>query len=558
MSLPLLVLALGCGAPTTSAPTVQPFGPIFGDATSGSGIDYVNVCGPPSDEKGWIVEYMGTGAAWLDYDGDGHLDLYLVNGSTLDRADSAGEPNRLFRGDGRGRFVDVTAESGTGHRGWGYGVAVGDIDNDGDHDLYVTNLGSNVLYLNRGDGTFEDVTDRAGVGLGSWSTAAAFFDMEGDGDLDLYVGRYVDFDLDNTPRRGSRRSKPPHCDFRGLQVFCGPRGLEPAHNVMYRNNGDGTFTDVTLASGMQLERARYTLGVVTFDFDNDGDQDVFDANDSVVNCLWQNRGDGTFEEVALATLTALDSEGQAQGCMGTDAADYDGDGWLDLVVTNFSHDMNTIYRNVSGKFFVDESAAIGMTDTVLQLSWGTAFHDFDQDGDLDLFIANGHAYPEVDGADIGTSYEQSNHLFSNDGGRFHEVSVRSGAALALKRSWRGSAFGDYDGDGDMDILVTAMNAPVQLLRNDTPAKGHYLKIRLVGTVSNRDAVGARVTLTAGGKRQIRERKGGGSYLSASDPVLHFGLGPAAKADLVEIRWPSGRRTELRDVAADRLLAVEER
>jgi hypothetical protein len=543
--------------PTAAQPTTSQVDPLFVDATPRSGIVYKNVCGAAPHDKGWINEYMGSGAGWLDFDGDGHLDLYLVNGSTHQRESGKGEPNQLYRGDGKGGFTDVTARSGTGDRGWGYGVTVGDFDNDGAPDMYVTNLGKNVLYRNLGDGRFEDVTDKAGVGHGSWSTSAAFFDMDLDGDLDLYVGHYVDFVLKNVPRRGSKRARPPFCLFRGIEVFCGPRGLPPAQNVLFRNNGDGTFSDVTAAAGMRLERARYTLGVVTADLDNDGDQDVFAANDSVVNSFWRNRGDGTFAEVGLATLTALDAAGNPQGCMGTDAGDYNGDGWLDLVTTNFSHDLNTVYRNVSGKFFVDESSAIGMIATVMELSWGTAFHDFDHDGDLDLFIANGHAYPEIDAADMGSNWLQKNHLFVNDDNKFRLLSAKPGSGLAVERSWRGTAFGDYDADGDIDMLITSIDGEVQLLRNDTPTGGHYLKIRLVGTTSNRDAVGTRVIVTAGGKSRIRERKGGGSYLSASARDLHFGLGQATRAEKVEIRWPSGRVTEMRDVAADQLLTVRE-
>ena len=464
----------------------------------------------------------------------------------------------MYRGDGQGRFTDVTDKTGTGHRGWGYGVAVGDIDNDGHPDLYVTNLGRNVLYRNRGDGTFEDVTDAAGVGHESWGSSAAFFDMEGDGDLDLYVGNYVAFVQEEVPRRGSQRAKPPFCNFRGLEVVCGPRGLKPAPNVLFRNNGDGTFTDVTKTAGMLLERPRYTLGVLTFDYDNDGDQDVFSANDSVVNSMWRNRGDGTFEETGLATLTALDAAGNPQACMGAAAGDFNGDGFVDLLVTNFSHDLNTIYRNAGGKFFVDDSSVLGMSATAMELSWGTGFYDFDHDADLDLFIANGHIYPEIDGVEMGSSYEQSNHVFANDGGKFLEVSEQSGASMRLARSWRGTAFGDYDADGDVDLLVTAMDTGVQLLRNDSPSGRHWLKLRLVGTQSNRDGVGAKVTVTVGGKQQVRERVGGGSYLSASEPDLHFGLGAATKADRVLVRWPSGRTIELREVAADRLLTVTEK
>jgi len=528
----------------------------FVDATQGSGIDSVNVCGSPKD-KGWLTEYMGAGAAWLDYDGDGHLDLYVVNGSAYDRAPLGGEPNRLYRGDGRGGFTDVTDKAGVGHRGWGYGVAVGDYDNDGRPDLYVTNLGPNVLYRNRGDGTFEDATARAGVGDSSWGTSAAFFDMDADGDLDLYVANYVDLDPASVPRRGSKRATAPFCAFKGIPVVCGPQGLPPAQDVLYRNNGDGAFTDVTRSSGVWLDKPRYGLGVVTGDYDGDGDPDVYVANDSVPQSLWRNLGGGRFEDVALATLCALSVDGNPQAGMGTDFGDYDGDGWLDLVLTTFSHDLNTIYRNHAGRFFTDESSVIGMSVTAMALSWGTAFVDFDQDGDLDLFIANGHVYPEVDTRDIGTRFRQTNHLFASDGGRFREISARAGSGFRVSRSFRGAAFGDYDEDGDVDILVTALDEPALLLRNETRPLGHWLKLRLVGTSSNRDGVGARVTVTAGGKRMVRERKGGGSYLSASAPDLHFGLGSASRADLVEIRWPSGRKDVLRNVAVDRAVTVRE-
>ena len=526
----------------------------FLDATASSGIDYRNLSGARGAGKKWLTEAMGVGSAWLDYDGDGHLDLYVVNGSTYERGVERGEPNRMYRGDGRGRFTDVTLKTGTGHRGWGYGVAIGDVDNDGHKDIYVTNLGPNVLYRNRGNGTFENTTRTAGVHGGSWGTSAAFFDMEGDGDLDLYVCNYLDFDRRKVPPRGTKR---PNCIFRGIEVACGPLGLPAAQDVLYRNDGDGTFTDVTRAAGVWLAKPRYAMGVVTGDYDNDGDQDLYVANDSLRNSLWRNNGDGTFAEVGLATLSALSGVGHRQAGMGTDIADYDGDGWLDIVVTNFSHDLNTIYRNVSGKFFTDESALVGMPVTTMALSWGTGFHDFDSDGDLDLFIANGHVYPEMDGGNIGTRYLQRNHVFANEDGRFHEVGSSSGQGLSVVRSFRGAAFGDYDEDGDVDVFVTAVDDAGLLLRNETTPRNRYLRVRLVGSVSNRDGVGTRVTVVAEGRRQIRERKGGGSYLSASDSALHFGLGQAPRADLVEVRWPSGRTDVLRDVAVDRVLVVTE-
>jgi hypothetical protein len=368
----------------------------------------------------------------------------------------------------------------------------------------------------------------------------------------------VDFRLGEVPRYGSpEAARRTTCTFQGLAVFCGPMGLRPAQDVLYRNAGNGTFTDVTRQAGLAVDPPRYALGVVTGDYDNDGDSDVYVANDSVQNSLWMNLGNGTFQDVGVRTLTALSGAGQPQAGMGTDFGDYNGDGFLDLVVTNFSHDLNTIYRNVSGKFFVDDSLSVGMGVTQMALSWGTAFYDFDLDGDLDLFIANGHTYPHVDDYNIGTRFKQRNHVFLNESGRLVEVSERSGPGLAIERSFRGAAFADYDDDGDVDVFVVALDEAPLLLRNDTPRRGHYLMVRLVGRESNRDGVGARVIVTAGGRRQIRERKGGGSYLSQSDPRLHFGLGTATIVDAVHVRWPSGRQDALREMAADQVLTITE-
>ncbi len=551
-----LALAAGVLALAPPASRAQAV-PVFSDVTAGSGIKHTNVCGEPGRKKFWITETMGAGAAWLDYDGDGKLDLYLVNGSTYARGADKGEPNQLYRGDGRGKFTDVTAKAGVGDRGWGHGVAVGDIDNDGDPDLYVVNLGPNALYRNRGDGTFENITAKAGVADPGWGTSAAFFDIEGDGDLDLYVANYVDFDPAKVPKFGSpEAARRPTCTNRGLAVFCGPAGLPPGQDVLYRNNGDGTFTDATREAGMFLDKPRYGLGVVTLDFDGDGDLDLYVANDSVENSLWRNDGKGRFTDIGVRSLTALDAAGRPQAGMGTDSGDYNNDGWIDLVATNFSHDLNTLYRNMGGKFFVDESQLVGMSATKMALSWGVGFQDFDLDGDLDLFIANGHVYPHMDDYDVGLYFRQRNHLFLNQGGRFAEVSTRAGKGFEVARSFRGAAFADYDADGDIDALVTALDEPVLLLRNDSPRRGHYLELELVGTRSNRDAVGARVTVTAGGKRQARERKGGGSYLSQSAPTLHFGLGAATSA-LVQVRWPDGSLQELRDVAVDRRVVIRQ-
>jgi hypothetical protein len=553
-------MSMFLGAVCLSVATAWAGSPMFSDATASSGIDYKNLCGAKPGSKGWITEAMGAGAAWLDYDNDGNLDLYVVNGSSYDRAAGAGEPNRLYRGDGKGGFKDVTMAAGVGHRGWGYGVTVGDIDNDGDSDIYVTNLGANVLYRNEGNGTFKDISAAAGVDHGAWSTSAALFDLDNDGDLDLYVANYMACDTKTVPRRGTEAAIPANCNYKGIPVYCGPLGQVPVQDVLYRNDGKGSFTDITREAGVLLKMPRFALGVVAADYDNDGDQDLYIANDSVQNSLWNNDG-GKLKDVGVRTLAALNMDGRAQAGMGTDFGDYTGDGFLDIVVTNFAHDLNTVYKSMKGKLFIDDSTRAGMGVTSMALSWGAGFHDFDNDSDTDLFIANGHIYPQVDAFDIGTRYRQRNHLFVNtgpgDGTRLVESSQSSGEGLAIERPFRGAAFGDYDNDGDVDIFVTAVDEAGLLLRNDTASPGHRLQVRLEGTTSNRDGVGARVSVTAGGKTWVRHRKGGGSYLSASDPRLHFGLGGASKVEVLEVRWPSGKTSVLKDIQADRLVTVRE-
>jgi len=540
------------GSPAFEAGIERPV--FFRDVAVPSGIQFQNVCGEPSGQKNWITEGMCGGAGWLDYDGDGFLDLYLTNGSKHQRAPGAGEPNQLYRGDGRGGFENVTEKAGVGHRGWGYGVGVADVDNDGDPDLYVANYGPNVLYLNNGDGTFTDITDLAGVGDDGWGSSVAFFDLENDGDLDLYVGNYLEMDPEVVPKLGESE----YCIFKGIHVFCGPKPLVPQQDVLYRNDGDGTFTNVSRESGIRLEEPRYTLGVVSGDYDNDGLTDIYVANDSVNNSLWRNLGDGTMHDEGVLSLSAVSIEGRAQSGMGTNFGDYDGDGWLDLAVTNFSHDLNTIYRNIEGKYFDDETSAGGLSVTGSALSWGVGFVDFDNDTDLDLFIANGHLHPEMDEFDLGTTYRQANHLFLNDGrGHFIEVGRNSGPGLEPLRSFRGAAFADYDNDGDIDVLVTSLDEEAFLLNNQTPEIGRFLVVSLVGTRSNRDGIGARLLLTVGGRTLMRQRTGGGSFLAESDPRVHFGLGDADKAERLEVIWPSGTIDVMTNVAADQFLTITE-
>jgi len=554
------MLLLAGGIETVAQPSAPDEAPVpqFTDATKAAGIDYRNVCGLEPEEKGWIMEGMGAGAAWLDYDGDGKLDLYIVNGSKYDQKPDAGEPNQLYRGNGKGVFVNVTEKSGAGDRGWGYGVAVGDIDNDGDPDIYVTNNGPNVLLLNNGDGTFKDITAKAGVaGLNVWSTSTGFIDIDNDGDLDLYVGNYMIADRTKVARRASDEADAVACAYRGVAVYCGPMGQVPVQDVLYRNDGDGRFTDVTRESGVWLQKPRFCLGVAMGDFDNDGLQDIYVANDSVQNSLWKSRGDGTFVDVGVMSLAGLNGDGRPQAGMGTAFGDYNGDGWLDIVVCNFSYDLNTVYRNLGGKMYLDDSAAVGLGVTNMSLSWGTGFYDFDLDTDLDLFIANGHLYPEVDGHDLGTRFRQENHLFINRGNRFVESSSKAGPGFAVLRSFRGAAFGDHDDDGDIDIFVVPLDDVPLLLRNEGTPGRHYLRVMLEGTRSNRDGLGARVTLTSDGRKQIRERASGGSYLSSSDPRLHFGLGATDRVERIEVRWPSGTRDVLTNVEVDRTITIRE-
>jgi hypothetical protein len=546
-----LALCLLVGGPITFAEMR------FVDATSESGIQFKAVSGAAVGEKGWLTEAMGSGAAWIDYDNDGLLDLYLVNGSSHQRKAGTGEPNKLFRALGNGKFTDVTEKARVGDRGWGYGVAAADYDNDGDTDLYVTNQDDNVLYRNEGDGRFVDVTSKSSVGDSPWSASAAWIDYDNDGDLDLYVGNYMESDPKKIPRGGSPEAVSTYCTYRGIPVFCGPLDQRPEQDQLFRNDGDDKFVEVTAAAGLKLQTPRFALGVVTGDYDNDGDVDLYVANDSVANSLWRNNGNGTFSDVGVSTLSGLNSEGRAQAGMGTDFGDYNGDGWIDLITTNFSQDLNTLYKNLGGRYFIDESRAAGMSVTNTMLSWGTGLHDFDQDGDLDIFIANGHVYPHVDNHEMGLSFRQKNHLFQNRAGRFKEVGATSGPGLSVERSFRAAAFADYDNDGDIDILVTALDDRPLLLRNDSAEIGNRIQLRLVGKTSNRDGLGARVIVTASSKAFRRDRKGGGSYLSSSDPRIHVGIGASTKAERVEILWPSGTRDLLENVPANREIRVVE-
>jgi hypothetical protein len=515
-----------------------------------------------------IIDTIGSGGAWLDYDGDGDADLYLAQGAT--QREPQGPPDRLLRndgdsdGDGMPEFSDVTAPAGLGDREWSFGVAVADYDNDGDDDIFVANWGPDRLYRNNGNGTFTEIGKPAGVADPRWGVSAAWGDADRDGDLDLYVTHYVEFDFQRYPARGQpgRAGEPP-CRWRELQVLCGPRNLEPARDVYYRNDGDPDgdgvprFVDATREAGLLTARASYGLGVMFFDAEGDGDADLYVANDSVPSQFFVNRGDGTFREQGALSGLAYNEQGHEQASMGLATLDFDGNGRLDVIKTNFSHDHDTLYRNDGDLLFTDVSYPAGIgTPSYFMLGWGIATTDLDQDGWEDLFIARGHVYPQVDERDVGTTFRQRNGVFRGAGRRFEEITGRAGPGVAAAHSSRSVLPADLDGDGDLDLAVTNLNEPPLLLRNDG-LKGHWLQVRLVGRRSSRDGIGARVILDEPPRLQVREITRSSSFAGSSLPVAHFGLGQARAATRLQVRWPSGKISVLTGVPADQLVRVEE-
>jgi hypothetical protein len=527
--------------------------PSFVDVAAKVGLTLVNICGGAT--KDYIVEANGNGAAFFDYDNDGDLDVLIVNGSTLENYKKGGDQMvALYKNNG-GTFVDVTREAGLLKRGWGMGACVGDYNNDGLPDFYVTAYGPNALFRNNGDGTFSDVTTTASVGDTHWSTNCAFGDYDRDGRLDLYVANYMTFDEKTVPRRG----KDPKCKFLGVDVFCGPQGLQGEPDVLFHNNGNGTFTDVTKAAGIK-DPNYYGFAVVFSDFDNDGWPDIYVANDGNPHFMFHNNGNGTFTEMGLRSGTALNEAGRAQSGMGVAVADYDANGLFDIFVTNFAGDTNTLYQNLGKLLFADATSMSGMGEISLPyLGWGTGLEDLDNDGWPDIFIANGHVYPQVDALDAGQRYSQRKEIYRNLGnGKFREVAREIGGDVLIPKSSRGAAFGDFDNDGDIDVLVINLNDRPSLYRNDGGNRNHWITLRLEGTRSNRDAIGARVELQAGGKTQIQEVRSGGSYLSHNDMRLHFGLGSTSHVDRIRIRWPNGNVEELPAMEGDRIVTIKEK
>ena len=518
----------------------------FTDVTTELGIQFRHTNGESG--KKYFIEPIGSGVALFDFDNDGDLDLYFVNGSDLPGVTSPMPPtNHLYRNDGD-IFTDVTVEASVGDTGYGLGCCVGDYNNDGFTDLYVTNFGANVLYHNNGDGTFANVTESAGVGGNQFSSGCAFVDVDADGYLDLYVVNYVQFDLQTNPE----------CTRQGVRTYCTPEALQGAVDILYRNNGDGTFTDITKQVGIGGANGK-GLGVVCGDIDNDGDLDIFVANDTTPNFLYRNDSDTAIQmtEDALFAGVALSEEGRAYSGMGANLGDFDNDGYLDIVITNFQDQTNSLYHNAQSGFFNEMSFAKGIGERSLPyLAWGVDFVDFNNDGWLDLFVANGHLDDNVAEIDPIGTYAQPNQLFLSNGGINFVESVD--VAIANQKVSRGTAFGDIDNDGDVDIVVSNLKDTPTVLRNDSDNASRWLSVKLVGTHCSRDAIGARVTVVSGGLTQIREVKSGSGYLSQNDLRLHFGLGDATRIDKLMVRWLCGKVQTLQDLETNQVLVISEK
>jgi enediyne biosynthesis protein E4 len=518
----------------------------FADVTAKAGIDFVHQSGASPDK--FMVETFGSGVAWLDYDNDGFQDLYFVNGAP-------GTANVLYHNNKDGTFTDVTRQAGVAGDGAGRtayktGVAVGDYDNNGFLDLYVTAFGPNVLYRNNGDGTFTDVTAAAGVAGAptEWSTSTGFFDFDRDGNLDLYAVNYLDYRLSDNPYCGLRQA--------GRRMYCHPTMFDGMADRLFRNNGNGTFSDVSAKAGI-ANPAGKGLGVVFCDFDRDGNTDVYVANDSVRNFLYRNNGDGTFRDVAYGAGVGFDLNGKPQAGMGTDCADYNGDGFPDLFVTNFSEELNTLYENHGDGIFEDVSAKAGLGSGFVPLGFGTRMFDADNDGDLDLYVTNGHVIDNVAMYQPALSYAQKDLLYENIGGKFRDVSARGGAALKLDRVGRGLAVADFDNDGRLDLVIANLGRAPVLLHNEGGRQNNWLMIKARGSKGNTFGLGARVSVDTSGGVQVKEINNVSSYLSSSDIRLHFGLGTSNIVRRIELVWPSGTKQTLTDVAVNQVLAIEE-
>ena len=542
--------------PATSNPAGD-LGVTFTDVAKEAGLNAITIFGGEHKNK-YLLETTGCGVAFYDYDNDGWLDIFLVNGTRLEGFKPGDEPyNHLFKNNRDGTFTDVTLKAGLKHSGWGQGVCIGDYDNDGNDDLFITYFGKNVLYHNNGNGTFTDVSEKAGVAGKRirWATGCSFLDYK----LDLFVANYIDLDLKTAP---VPESGP--CLYKAVMVACGPPGLNGDTNILYHNNGDGTFTDVSESAGITKVSGTYGLGVCVADFDNDGFPDIYVANDSTKSLMYKNLKNGKFAEVGLEAGCVLSADGKPQAGMGVSAADYDLDGNLDILKTNFAGDTPSLYRNMGGWNFEDATFQAGLGLHTQYLGWGCGWLDFDNDGWPDILICNGHVYPEVEQLTTEAGYPQKKLLYHNThNGRFKEVTSQGGPGITVPNASRGCAFGDYDNDGDVDFVINSVNGLPQLVRCDSTLDHNWIKVKCIGVKSNRSAIGARVkcVTTAPGEdkphQQIDEVRSGGGYISQSDLRIHFGLGKAAKVDLLEVRWPSGQIDSVKDVKVNQLVYVKE-
>ncbi len=539
-----------------------PLGLTFLDVAREAGLNRKTIYGGEHKNR-YLLETTGCGVAFFDFDHDDWIDIFLVNGTRLEGLPKAEEPiSRLFKNNRDGTFTDITAKSGITRSGWGQGCCIGDFDNDGINDLFVTYYGQNALYRNHGDGTFTDVTEKAGLAQKTtrWNSGCAFLDYDRDGQLDLFVANYIDFDIKTAPV-----PEAAGCAYKGIQVACGPPGLQGGKNILYHNNGDGTFTDVSAKAGILETIGTYGLSVCVADFDNDGWPDIYVANDSTAATFYQNQKDGSFRDAAIEAGIAFSPDGKPQAGMGVSVGDYNRDGLLDIVKTNFAGDTDSLYQNLGDGSFEDRTYLSGLGINTRYLGWGVGFFDMDNDGWLDILVCNGHVYPEVDGAHVDSPYAEQKYLYRNlRNGQFEEVTRSAGPGIIAPVAARGCAFGDFDNDGDVDVIVNCVNALPQLLRNDASLHRNFLKIRLVGTKANRTGIGARIIVTARTLpgpvqplRQIEEVRSGGSYYSQNDLRIHFGLDQARVVDTVEITWPSGTKDLLKNLPANKLYVIQE-
>ncbi len=533
-----------------------PFAARFTDIAQQAGLHTPTIYGEVA-HKDYILEAIGCGCAFVDYDNDGWMDIFILSGQRV-TGTPAGTSNRLYRNNRDGTFTDITREAGLEHTGWACGVCVGDYDNNGWEDLFVTYWGQNKLYRNNGNGTFTDVTEQAGLlysGKTRWGAGCTFTDIDRDGHLDLFVSNYIDFAFENVPKPGANLN----CNFRNIPVNCGPRGLPYGRHWLYRNNGNGTFTDISDAAGISKVRQTYGMTVVAADFDDDGWPDIYVACDSVPSILFMNNHDGTFREEGLARGVALSDDGVEQAGMGVGVGNYNLDGHLDIFKTHFTDDTNVLYRNIGKGNFDDVTITAHLGVETRFTGWGAGIADLDNDGNPDLLLVTGSVYPEVEARLPAYPDKTPRVVFRNLGnGRFDELIEEAGPGIAAKHSSRGCAFGDFDNDGDLDVLVINLNEPPSLLRNDLvqgPAT-HWIKVKLTGRTSNRSAIGARVTARYGGKQQVQEVLSQSSFFSSNDPRLHFGLGRSVTVDLV-VRWPTGVQQVYAAVPANQLVTIDE-